>query len=420
MKAESITTSAKIETAVLVAVSTRQQRPEQTEEYLDELEFLATTAGAITKAKFVQNLDHPDKRTYVGSGKLEEIEAYVTAYDIDMVIFDDDLSPSQVRNLENHFQCKILDRSLLILNIFSIRAQTAQAKVQVELAQYQYVLPRLTRMWTHLQKQKGGVGMRGPGETELETDRRIIKHRISLLKDKLSKIDKQSQTRRQNRDRMVRAALVGYTNVGKSTLMQAVAKADVFAENKLFATVDSTVRKVVIDRIPFLLTDTVGFIRKLPTTLIECFKSTLDEIREADVLIHVVDISHASFEEHIDVVKRTLAEIGVTDKPTVLVFNKIDLYEKQLRREAHERRMLEEMGQAPDYEEEPQEDLIERLKRTYHGKDAQTTVFISASKKKNMDEFKKEVLRKVRERHFEIFPNYEKEDWEWGGNFDLS
>ncbi|BDC98187.1 GTPase HflX [Persicobacter psychrovividus] len=420
MKTESITTSAKIETAVLVAVSTQQQRPEKTEEYLAELDFLATTAGAITKAKFTQNLEHPDNKTYVGSGKLEDIKAYVTAYDIDMVIFDDDLSPSQVRNLETHFECKILDRSLLILNIFSDRAKTAQAKVQVELAQYQYVLPRLTRMWTHLQKQKGGVGMRGPGETELETDRRIIKHRISILKEKLDKIDRQSNTRRQNRDRMVRAALVGYTNVGKSTLMKAIAKADVFAENKLFATVDSTVRKVVIDRIPFLLTDTVGFIRKLPTTLIECFKSTLDEIREADVLIHVVDISHESFEEHIEVVGKTLTEIGAANKPTVLVFNKIDLYEKQLRREEHERRRLEELGQAPDYEEEETEDLITRLKRTYHGKDEHTTVFISASKKKNIDEFKKEVLRKVREKHFEIFPNYKKEEWEWGGNFDLS
>ena len=313
------------ETAVLVALITQQQSPEKTKEYLDELEFLSTTAGAKTVGRFSQRLDNPDSRYYVGKGKLEEIKDYCAGSEADMVVFDDDLSPSQVRNLEQILKVKILDRSLLILNIFSIRAKTAQAKTQVELAQYQYVLPRLTRMWTHLSKQKGGIGMRGPGETELETDRRIVRDKIALLRKKLDKIEKQSQTQRKNRSRMVRVALVGYTNVGKSSLMKSISKSEAFAENKLFATVDSLVRKVVINRIPFLLTDTVGFIRKLPTMLIESFKSTLDEIREADVILHVVDLAHPAYAEHISVVNQTLADIGVEEKPMLTVFNKVDL-----------------------------------------------------------------------------------------------
>ena len=324
-------TAKKQETAVLVAVTTQRQSPEQTQEYLEELAFLATTLGVQTVKTFTQKLEHPDNRTFVGKGRLEDIKIFVTDNPVDMIIFDDELIPSQVRNLEAEFkEIKVLDRSLLILDIFAMRAQTAQAKIQVELAQYQYMYPRLTRMWTHLSRQKGGVGMRGPGEKELETDRRIVQDRIAFLKDKLAKIDKQSMTRRKERSRLVRVALVGYTNVGKSTLMRRLAKAEVFAENKLFATVDSTVRKMVLDNIPFLLTDTVGFIRKLPTTLIESFKSTLDEVREADILLHVVDISHSSFEEQIEIVNQTLAEIKAGDKPTILVFNKIDAYQPKL------------------------------------------------------------------------------------------
>ncbi|MFP4092784.1 MAG: GTPase HflX, partial [Cyclobacteriaceae bacterium] len=321
---EPLSTAKRKETAVLVALINQAQPEYKVNEYLEELAFLAETSGAITMKKFTQKLDKPDTAFFVGKGKLDEIKEYVDAHEVDMVIFDDDLTPSQVRNIENKLQCKILDRSLLILNIFSLRAKTAQAKSQVELAQYQYILPRLTRMWSHLSKQKGGIGMRGPGEKELETDRRIVRDKIALFNKKLDKIDKQNATRRKAREQVVRVALVGYTNVGKSTLMRLLSKSDVFAENKLFATVDSTVRKVVINRIPFLLTDTVGFIRKLPHALIECFKSTLDEIREADVLLHVVDASHPSFEEQISVVNKTLAEIGASDKPTLLVFNKVD------------------------------------------------------------------------------------------------
>ena len=309
------------EKAVLVGVITKDQSKEQSIEYLDELEFLAETAGAVTLNKFVQKLDRPDSKTFVGSGKMEEIQAYVKEYEIDMVIFDDDLTPSQLRNIEKVLECKILDRSNLILDIFASRAQTAHAKTQVELAQYQYLLPRLTRMWTHLQKQKGGIGMKGPGETEIETDRRIIRDKIALLKKKLESIDKQMATQRGNRGQMVRVALVGYTNAGKSTIMNLISKSDVFAENKLFATLDTTVRKVVLQNIPFLLSDTVGFIRKLPHQLVESFKSTLDEVREADILLHVVDITHPHFEEHIDVVNETLKEIGAADKNIILVFN---------------------------------------------------------------------------------------------------
>ncbi len=378
------------------------------EEYLDELAFLAETSGARTKKKFTQKLDKPDVTYFVGKGKLDEIKAYVHEHEIDMVIFDDDLSPSQVRNIENKLKCKILDRSLLILNIFSIRAKTAQAKSQVELAQYQYILPRLTRMWTHLSKQKGGIGMRGPGEKELETDRRIVRDKIALFNKKLDKIDKQNATRRKSRQKVVRVALVGYTNVGKSTLMRLLAKSDVFAEDKLFATVDSTVRKVVINRIPFLLTDTVGFIRKLPHTLIECFKSTLDEIREADVLLHVVDASHPSFEEQISVVNNTLTELGASDKPTLLVFNKVD----KLMKAAD----LPENGEheddfAPEVELEEESDYhppltLEQLESTYMGKGDEDAIFISAVDKLNIDKLRQAIFEKVADKYFTIYPNY--------------
>lgn len=391
------------ETAVLVALI-RQDQPEyKVQEYLDELAFLAETSGARTKKKFTQKLDKPDVTYFVGKGKLDEIKAYVQEHKIDMVIFDDDLSPSQVRNIENKLKCKILDRSLLILNIFSIRAKTAQAKSQVELAQYQYILPRLTRMWTHLSKQKGGIGMRGPGEKELETDRRIVRDKIALFNKKLDKIDKQNATRRKSRQKVVRVALVGYTNVGKSTLMRLLAKSDVFAEDKLFATVDSTVRKVVINRIPFLLTDTVGFIRKLPHTLIECFKSTLDEIREADVLLHVVDASHPSFEEQISVVNNTLAELGASDKPTLLVFNKVD----KLMKAAD----LPENGEATHSIEPEEVDYhppltLEQLEATYMGQGEQDAIFISAVDKLNIDKLRQAIYEKVADKYFTIYPNY--------------
>src|SRR6478736_2572783 len=309
------------ETAVLVAVTSKRQTEEKTQEYLDELAFLTETAGARALHRFIQKLEKPDTKTFVGTGKLAEIKAYVKAHAVDMVIFDDDLSPSQLRNLEEELEVKIVDRSLLILDIFALRAQTAQARTQIEMAQYQYLLPRLTGLWTHLSKQKGGIGMKGPGETEIETDRQIVRERISLLKEKLKTIDKQNFQQRKSREGMVRVALVGYTNVGKSTIMNLLSKSDVFAENKLFATVDATVRKVVFNNIPFLLSDTVGFIRKLPHALIESFKSTLDEVREADLLVHVVDVSHESFEEHIEVVNKTLEEIEAGNKPTLLVFN---------------------------------------------------------------------------------------------------
>ncbi|KAB7731417.1 GTPase HflX [Rudanella paleaurantiibacter] len=391
------------ETAVLVALVTQKQTSEQTKEYLDELAFLAETSGIVTKKTFTQKLERADTRTFVGKGKLEEIQTYIIDNPVDTIIFDDDLTPAQVRNLEATFKdIKVLDRSLLILNIFSMRAQTAQARVQVELAQYQYMYPRLTRMWTHLSRQKGGVGMRGPGEKELETDRRIVQDRIAFLKEKLEKIDRQSQTRRKERDRLVRVSLVGYTNVGKSTLMRTMAKTDVFAENKLFATVDSTVRKVVLGNIPFLLTDTVGFIRKLPTTLIESFKSTLDEVREADILLHVVDVSHPSFEEHIEVVNATLADIKAAEKPTILVFNKVDQF-------------VPKEEWAPEYDEEGDEPLavstrkktaLEYLKKTYLTKKADNVVFISAQTRENIEELRDLLYKLVRERHYQIYPNW--------------
>ena len=375
------------EKAVLVALTTGRQSSEQTEEYLDELAFLAQTSGAETIGTFTQKLDKPDVRTFVGKGKLEEISEFVQAKEADMVIFDDDLTPSQVRNLEHELKVKILDRSLLILNIFSLRAQTAQAKAQVELAQYQYLLPRLTRMWTHLSKQKGGIGMRGPGEKELETDRRIVRDKIAQYRDKLDKIDKQSQTQRKGRELMARVALVGYTNVGKSTIMRLLSKSDVFAEDKLFATVDSTVRKVVIERIPFLLTDTVGFIRKLPHTLVECFKSTLDEVREADLLLHVVDVSHENHYEQMEVVKSTLTEIGAGEKPVLMVYNKIDALS------------VEEQAELEDQAHES-EAVIGH-------------VYISATKKIGVHAFRKELFEQVKAIHRRIYPNFLEDEYHY-------
>jgi GTP-binding protein HflX len=399
-KKKSYSTAEEPETAVLVAVSTQKQTALQTKEYLEELAFLARTLGINTLKTFTQNLEKTDIKTYTGKGKLEEIQIYITANPVDMVIYDDDLTPSQVRNLEKIFKdVKVIDRSLLILDIFAMRAQTAQAKLQVELAQYQYMYPRLTRLWTHLSRQSGvGVGMRGPGETELETDRRIIKERIAFLKEKLEKVDRQSTTRRKERDRLVRVAIVGYTNVGKSTLMNGLSKADVFAENKLFATVDSTVRKVNMENIPFLLTDTVGFIRKLPTTLIESFKSTLDEVREADILVHVVDISHPTFEEHLAVVNDTLVEIGAADKPTILVFNKIDLYNPTFHSEDE---LIDDQ-----LEEAPTESVLEQLKKSYLAHKADDVVFVSAAKKENMQELRNKLFSLVKGKHFAIYPNW--------------
>ncbi len=388
------TTDKKQETAVLVAVATTGQSAEKTQEHLQELAFLTETAGVRASKAFMQKLKQPDARTYVGKGKLAEIAAYVKENGIDSVIFDDDLSPAQVRNLEQVLECKILDRSLLILSIFSQRAQTAQARTQVELAHYQYMLPRLTRMWSHLSRQNGGVGTRGgPGEKELETDRRIVRDRITLLRDKLKKIEKQSTTRRKGREQAVRVALVGYTNVGKSTLMRSMAKADVLAENKLFATLDATVRKVVHDQIPFLLTDTVGFIRKLPTTLVESFKSTLDEIREADILLHVVDVSHPGCEEQIEIVNRTLSEIGAADKPTILVFNKVDLYQP-------------EQATGKDGDEATFEDTLTRLKSTYWNRQDLAAVFVSAQQCQHLDELWQVVMQEVGKVYYTIFPNY--------------
>jgi GTP-binding protein HflX len=375
------------EHAVLVAIIDDKQTVQKTNEYLDELEFLASTNGIKTLKKFTQRLTRPDKGTYIGKGKLEEIRLFIEEHKVDFAIFDDDLTPSQVRNLEKELKCFIFDRSLLIIEIFQQRAQTAQARTQVELAKNQYILPRLTRMWTHLERQRGGTGTRGgSGEQEIETDKRVIRDKIVLLKEKLEKIDKQMATQRKSRSLMVRVSLVGYTNVGKSTIMNMISKSDVFAENKLFATVDATVRKVVLERIPFLLSDTVGFIRKLPTRLIESFKSTLDEVREADILIHVVDISHVSFEEHILVVNQTLAEIKASDKPTILVFNKID-----------------RLAEMPD--DQRFATNIEELKNTYLN-DRSEVVFISAYKKENIAELYSKLVHLVKERHFQIFPNY--------------
>jgi GTP-binding protein HflX len=377
-------THKKQETAVLVGVVTQQQKIEQAEEYLDELAFLTLTAGARVVKRFLQRLPKPHSGTFVGEGKLQEIADFVNENEIDMVIFDDELSPSQIRNIEHTLKCKILDRSNLILDIFATNARTAQAKMQVELAQAQYLLPRLTRMWTHLSKHAGGIGTRGPGESEIETDRRVIRDTIGKYKARLKEIEQQAETRRKNRDDKVRLTLVGYTNVGKSSILNMLSKSDVLAEDKLFATLDSTVRKVVIDDIPFLLTDTVGFIRKLPHQLIECFKSTLDEITEADALIHVVDVSHPNFEDQIAVVNKTLEEIKAHKKPILLVFNKIDKLKEPLR--------------LPDEIEEGEDDIpyIDRLKNTWMAKENAPAIFISATKKTNVQELKDAVITLVR------------------------
>ncbi|NOQ73303.1 MAG: GTPase HflX [Crocinitomix sp.] len=375
----------KKEFAVLIGVITSKQTEEMANEYLEELAFLAETSGAETKRKFLQRVDKPNPKTYVGSGKIKEIKQYVDNNAIDIAIFDDELSPSQLRNIEKELEIKVLDRNNLILDIFASRARTAHAKTQVELAQYQYLLPRLTGMWTHLDRTKGGIGMRGPGETQIETDRRIIKEKISLLKEKMKKIDKQMSVQRGNRGQLVRAALVGYTNVGKSTIMNLLSKSDVFAENKLFATLDTTVRKVVIDNLPFLMSDTVGFIRKLPHQLIESFKSTLDEVREADILIHVVDISHANFEEQYQVVNETIAEIdgGQKDKTSIVVFNKVDAYNPR----------PEDIGYHPD----GKKFALAELKKSWMAKlGTEDCIFISAQENLNIDELKAKLYKEAK------------------------
>lgn len=382
----------KPETAILVGLITNAQQKEKVQEYLDELAFLVETAGGVTVERFTQRLDSPNSRTYVGTGKLEEIRQYVKAAEIDMVIFDDELGGSQIRNLEKALECKILDRTNLILDIFAKRAQTAHAKVQVELAQYQYLLPRLTGMWTHLERQRGGIGLRGPGETEIETDRRIIRDKISLLKKKLIQIDKQKATQRKNRGQLIRVALVGYTNVGKSTIMTLLSKSEVFAENKLFATLDTTVRKVVVDNLPFLLSDTVGFIRKLPHGLVESFKSTLDEVRESDILIHVVDISHPEFEDQIKTVTQTLSEIGAGDKKVIMVFNKVDAY-KWVEKEED------------DLLPETKENIsLPNLKNSWMAKDNHPCIFISAKTKENYHEFRTLLYDNIKEVHAIRYP----------------
>ena len=380
----------KEEKAVLVGLIQKEQTEEQVNEYLDELAFLAETAGAITIKMFKQRLQHPDSRTFVGKGKLEEIKQYVAAKDIDMVIFDDELTGSQIANIEKEVKCRVIDRSDLILDIFAARARTAQAKVQVELAQYQYILPRLKGMWTHLERQGAGIGSRGPGETEIETDRRIVKDKISLLRKRLEEIDKQSFTQRKERGEFIRVALVGYTNVGKSTIMNLMSKSEVFAENKLFATLDTTTRKVVFENTPFLLSDTVGFIRKLPHHLVESFKSTLDEVREADVLLHVVDISHAQYEDQIAVVNKTLQELKAFDKPVVTIFNKMDLYKKKY---------FDEW-----LEDEVKEDILRELKERWNGITNNQCVFVSAIEKQNIEELRTVILHKVRDMYQVKYP----------------
>ena len=380
------------EVVVLVGLINSEQNEEQAKEYLDELEFLARTAGALVDAKFFQKLEMPNKATFIGSGKLKELQAYMEEHEIESVIFDDDLSPTQLRNIENILECKVLDRTTLILDIFAKRAQTAHAKAQVELAQLQYMLPRLTRMWTHLERQRGGIGMRGPGETQIETDRRIILDKISRLKVQLVKIDKQKATQRRNRGKLVRVALVGYTNVGKSTMMNMLSKSEVFAENKLFATLDTTVRKMVIGNLPFLLADTVGFIRKLPHGLVESFKSTLDEVREADVLMHVVDISHRAFEDQINTVTETLQEIDAADKPTIFVFNKIDAFSYTPKDE-------------DDLSETKKENLsLDDWKNSWMGRNNTPSVFISALEKTNVNELKQDLYEAVKSIHITRFP----------------
>ncbi len=403
---EFVISEAKAETAVLVGITTREQDEAKTKEYLDELEFLADTAGAVCVRRFVQKMVAPNQTTYVGKGKLGEISQYIrdeedNGREIGMVVFDDELSAKQIRNIEKELKVKILDRTSLILDIFAMRAQTANAKTQVELAQYRYMLPRLQRLWTHLERQgggsgsgggKGSVGLRGPGETQLEMDRRIILQRITLLKQRLIEIDRQKTTQRKNRGRLIRVALVGYTNVGKSTMMNLLSKSDVFAENKLFATLDTTVRKVVVDNLPFLLADTVGFIRKLPTDLVDSFKSTLDEVREADMLVHVVDISHTDFEEQIDVVNNTLKELGAADKPQMVVFNKIDAYSWVEKEE-------------DDLTPPTRENItLDELEKTWMAKMNDECIFISAKKKVNVDLLRERLYAKVRQLHVQKYP----------------
>ena len=385
--------SIEYEKAVLIGVINRTQNEEKVNEYLDELEFLTYTAGGEVAKRFVQRVDVPNPKTMIGSGKMKEVEDFVEENEIGSVIFDDELTPGQQRNIEKQLRCKILDRTSLILDIFAQRAQTSYSRTQVELAQYEYLLPRLTGLWTHLERQKGGIGMRGPGETEIETDRRIVRDRISLLKKKLLKIDRQMETQRGNRGALVRVALVGYTNVGKSTLMNVISKSEVFAENKLFATLDTTVRKVVIGNLPFLLSDTVGFIRKLPTQLVESFKSTLDEVREADLLLHVVDISHPNFEEHIDSVNKILGEIDSADKKIIMVFNKIDQYK-------HETIDDDDLVT----ERTARHFTIDDWKSTWMQRMGENALFISALKKENLDEFRKRVYNVVRDIHVTRFP----------------
>ncbi|MCA6364635.1 MAG: GTPase HflX [Bacteroidetes bacterium] len=390
---ESLTTVRSGQRAVLIGVSEKRQSDELVKEYLDELAFLAETAGVLPVKRFTQKMDHPDPRTHIGSGKVAEVKAFVEANEIDLLIFDDELSPSQQRNLEKEFARRVIDRNLLILDIFAGRARTAHAKAQVELARWQYLLPRLAGMWTHLERQRGGTGTRGgSGEKEIETDRRIVRNRISALKDELKEIDRQMATQRKSRGELVRVALVGYTNVGKSTIMNLVSKSNVFAENKLFATLDTTVRKVVVGNLPFLLSDTVGFIRKLPHQLVESFKSTLDETREADILLHVVDISHPQFEDQLNVVHETLAEIGAKDKRTILVFNKIDAY----RENAHNADPLNPTAH--------QNLSLAELQKSWMSKLSDPCIFISAASKENVDEFRQLLFREVKAIHAKRHP----------------
>lgn len=386
----------KPERAVIIGLVTKDQNEQQVQEYLDELEFLAETAGAYTVERFIQKLPHPDSKTFIGKGKVEEIKEFIEKKDVELAIFDDDLTGKQTNILEEAFKVKIIDRSSLILDIFANRAQTAQAKTQVELAQMQYLLPRLRGLWTHLERQRGGIGMRGPGEQEIETDRRIVRDKIALLKKKLEKIDQQNITQRKNRGELIRVALVGYTNVGKSTLMNQLSKSDVFAENKLFATLDTTVRKIVLGRMPLLLSDTVGFIRKLPHHLVESFKSTLDEVRESDLLMHVVDISHPQYEDHIRTVNQTLKELGAIDKPTIYVFNKIDLY-----RDKYFDDLLDSATR-----KQLEEDLIKKFRQEYNG----DVIFISATEKENLNELRTLLQDRVLALYQERYP-YRSKQW---------
>jgi GTP-binding protein HflX len=385
-------TRSRQERAIIIGIATREQDPEQIKEFLDELAFLVDTAGAIPAGRFIQKMEVPNSRTYIGKGKLEEIRQYIHTHEIDIAVFDDELSPSQMRNIEEELNIRVLDRTNLILDIFASRAKTAYAKTQVELAQYEYLLPRLAGMWTHLERQRGGIGLRGPGETEIETDRRIIRDKIANLKEHLKRIDRQMNTQRKNRGKMVRVSLVGYTNVGKSTLMNLLSKSEVFAENKLFATLDPTVRKVVIHNLPFLLSDTVGFIRKLPHHLVESFKSTLDEVREADILLHIVDISHPVFEEQIAIVNQTLHDIKASNKPTLVVFNKIDAFHYVIREE-------------DDLSPKTRANLtLEELKNSWMAKNNSPCIFISATQKENIEEFRTMLYNKVKEIHITRYP----------------